>query len=162
MKYLLLGVIVFICGYIGYGLSKFYISRLKLFTSLINFTEKLDTDINFGKSKLLKIIEDFKCNSKDLKKILEGYTVCLNESRPCTETVFKEVKILKDDEKHIILNFFSELGKLDVYNQTKQIENSKMKFKEILNLCTEEKKKYGNLYLKLGIILGLLIALILF
>lgn len=162
MKYLLLGVIVFICGYIGYGLSKFYISRLKLFTSLINFTEKLDTDINFGKSKLLKIIEDFKCNSKDLKKILEGYTVCLNEVRPCTETVFKEVKILKDDEKHIILNFFSELGKLDVYNQTKQIENSKMKFKEILNLCTEEKKKYGNLYLKLGIILGLLIALILF
>lgn len=162
MKYFLLGVIVFICGYIGYGLSKFYIARLKLFTSLINFSEKLDTDINFGKAKLLKIIEEFNSNSKELKKILDSYTLCLNEGKTCSEEIFKDVKILKDEEKHVILCFFSELGKLDVYNQTKQIENSKIKFQEIVNSCTEEKKKYGTLYLKLGIILGLLIALILF
>lgn len=163
MKFVLLGVIVFICGYIGYGLSRYYFSRVKLFMSLINFTEKLDTDINFGKAKLLKIIEDFKCDSKDLKKILNGYILCLNEGKSCTEDmVFKDIKILKDEEKNVILNFLLELGKLDVFNQTKQIENSKFRFKEILEGCNEEKKKYGNLYLKLGIILGLLIALILF
>lgn len=163
MKFILLGVIVFICGYIGYGLSRYYFSRVKLFMSLINFTEKLDTDINFGKAKLLKIIEDFKCESKDLKKILNGYILCLNEGKSCTEDmVFKDIKILKDGEKNVILNFLLELGKLDVFNQTKQIENSKLRFKEILEGCNEEKKKYGNLYLKLGIILGLLIALILF
>ncbi len=162
MKYLLLGVIVAICGYIGYGLSKYYVSRVKLFNELINFAEKLDTDINFGKSKLLSIINNFKCNSKDLKKILEMYKACLVENKAFTEDIFKDVKILKDEEKHIMLNFFTELGKLDVFNQTKQIENSKIKFKEVLEFCSDEKKKYGTLYLKLGIILGLLIALILF
>ena len=120
------------------------------------------TNINFGKAKLLKIIEEFNSNSKELKKILDSYTLCLNEGKACSEEIFKDVKILKDEEKHVILCFFSELGKLDVYNQTKQIENSKIKFQEIVNSCTEEKKKYGTLYLKLGIILGLLIALILF
>ena len=109
-----------------------------------------------------KVSAEMLLQDKELKKILDSYTLCLNEGKACSEEIFKEVKILKDEEKHVILCFFSELGKLDVYNQTKQIENSKIKFQEIVNSCTEEKKKYGTLYLKLGIILGLLIALILF
>ncbi len=163
MKYIFLGVIVFICGYIGYGLSKYYISRLKFFNDLLNFAEKFETEINFSKTKLLNVVDGFKSTSKEFVTILNSYKLFLNEGQILNENLmFDKIKILKEEEKHCVFMFFNELGKFDVYNQTKQIENYKVKFNDIIHSCVEDKKKYGTLYVKLGIILGLLFALLLF
>ncbi len=163
MKYILLGVIVFICGYIGYGLSKYYIVRLKFFNDLLNFAEKFETEINFSKTKLLNVIDNFKSSSKEFVSVLTNYKTFLNNGNLISDTLlFEKIKILKDDEKHNVYMFFNELGKLDVYNQTKQIQNYKQKFNDIIKSCSEDKKKYGSLYMKLGIITGLLFSLLLF
>ena len=144
MKYALLITIILICSYIGFGLSKYYFSRFKFFLELISFLEKADLDINFSKSKLLEIITNFRCTNKDLKSILDEYKICLETSKSFgQEDLFKNTKILKDDEKKIVYSFFSELGKLDVYNQTKSLENYKGKFSAMLGSCEEEKKKYA-------------------
>ena len=81
MKYIFLGVIVFICGYIGYGLSKYYISRLKFFNDLLNFAEKFETEINFSKTKLLNVVDGFKSTSKEFVTILNSYKSFLNEGQ---------------------------------------------------------------------------------
>lgn len=162
MKYALLIAIILICSYIGFGLSRYYFSRFKFFAELISFLEKADLDINFSKSKLLEIIANFKCSNKDLKSILDEYKICLETGKSFEQAdLFKNIKILKDDEKKIVYSFFAELGKLDVYNQTKSLENYKGKFSATLGSCEEEKKKYGSLYIKLGIIFGVLVALLL-
>ena len=162
MKYILLGAIVIICGYIGYGISKYYTSRVKFFRAIIAFAESLDTSINFGKEKILCILEKFKSESKEFEALLSAYKKSLINEETVFETFLNTSKFIKEDEKHLLKCFFAELGKLDVFNQTKQIENGKSKFAEFLRNSEEEKKKYGTLYLKLGIIFGTLIALLLF
>ena len=75
--------------------------------------------------------------------------------------MFKDIKILNDEEKNMILIFFLSLGKFDVFNQTKQLNSQKEELNKLYSNAEQEAKKYAPLYLKLGIIFGLAIALIL-
>ena len=76
------------------------------------------------------------------------------------QDIIKNIKILHDDEKNILLIFFKSIGKFDAYNQTNQLENQKNELHEFYKKAEEESKKYTPLYMKLGVILGLVIGLI--
>jgi len=160
MKYLIL-IFIVICGYIGFGFSSYYNSRLKFFKNLELLFEKLCLEINYSQHKLVSIMQDFSTKNKDVVKLISNYVVCLNQNEKLTvETLFKEIKILNSEEKNILNLFFMSLGKLDVSNQIKQLENQKEQIKIYYQKADEEAKKYVPLYMKLGIIFGLLLALI--
>ncbi|MDD3232039.1 MAG: stage III sporulation protein AB [Clostridia bacterium] len=161
MKYLILILIVIICGYIGFGLSSYYSNRLKFFKNLELLFEKLCLEINYSQHKLVSIMQDFSTKNKDVMKLISNYVVCLNDNEKLTvEALFREIKILNSEEKNILNLFFMSLGKLDVSNQIKQLENQKEQIKRYYQKADEEAKKYVPLYMKLGIIFGLLLALI--
>ncbi|MDD2227408.1 MAG: stage III sporulation protein AB [Clostridia bacterium] len=161
MKYLILILIVVICGYIGFGLSSYYSNRLKFFKNLELLFEKLCLEINYSQHKLVSIMQDFSTKNKDVMKLISNYVVCLNDNEKLTvEALFREIKILNSEEKNILNLFFMSLGKLDVSNQIKQLENQKEQIKRYYQKADEEAKKYVPLYMKLGIIFGLLLALI--
>ncbi|MDD4408522.1 MAG: hypothetical protein PHC47_01615, partial [Clostridia bacterium] len=123
--------------------------------------EKLCLEINYSQHKLVSIMQDFSTKNKDVMKLISNYVVCLNDNEKLTvEALFREIKILNSEEKNILNLFFMSLGKLDVSNQIKQLENQKEQIKRYYQKADEEAKKYVPLYMKLGIIFGLLLALI--
>lgn len=161
IKYIILFIIVILCSYIGYGFSSFYTNRSKFFKSLELLFEKLKTEISFSQSKLIEILQTFTTNSKDAKRFIENFIECLNFDKSLdNENLFKNIKILNDDEKNIILLFTKTLGKFDVPRQSQQLTSQKEELSALYKKADEEAKKFGGLYIKLGVILGLVIALI--
>ena len=162
MKYIILFVVVLLCGYIGYGLSSYYTSRTKFFKNLELLFEKLNLEINFSQSKLIQIMQNFSTQNKEVKKLINNFVNCLEYDLEIkVELLFKDIKILNTEEKNIINIFFLSLGKLDVINQTKQLQGQKEQLNLLYKTAEQEEKKFAPLYLKMGIIAGLLLALLL-
>lgn len=161
LKYIILFVVVVLCGYIGYGFSNYYTSRKNFFKSLELLFDKLKTEISFSQSKLIEILNGFSAHSKDAKKFVCNYVNCLNFDKTLNlENIFDGIKILNEDEKNIILTFTKTLGKFDAPRQADQLAAQKNELSSLYKKAEEDAKKYGSLYIKLGVILGLVIALI--
>lgn len=161
IKICLLILTATIFGYLGFGLSLYYTNRSKFFKNLELLFEKLNLDINFSRRRLIELIQAFETQNKDIKKLSCNFIRCLEYDLEIdNETLFKDIKILNDEEKNVICMFFKSLGKLDVYNQTKQLTNQKEEISKLHKVVEEEAKKYAPLYLKIGIILGLIVVLL--
>ncbi len=163
MKYVLIVVVFCVCVFVGYVYSAKYAKRKKFFDSLILFADKLSLDINFSRERLKILLLNFDSkNRKNLLGIDEKFLDYLDrKSELSKEEVFKNATILKDDEKDTVLLFLKTLGRSDVENQTKEIQNFVSRFGEIKEKCDVEQKKYGSLALKLGVVAGLFGAVIL-
>lgn len=161
IKFIILGILVILCGYIGFGVARFYTNRSKFFKSLELLFDKLKSEISFSQNKLIEIVSTYPCPSVDGKKLIQNFVDCLNFDKPITkENLFTGIKILNDEEKAFLEIFFKSLGKFDALNQTSQLENQKAELFNFYKKADEEAKKYAPLYSKLGVIVGLVIALL--
>lgn len=163
MKYVLIVFIFCLCAFVGYIFSVKYTKRKKFFNSLIVFADKLSLEINFSRERLKVLLENFdSANKKNLLGIDEKFVEYLDKKIELTsENIFKKADVLKNDEKDFILLFLKTLGRSDVENQTKEIQNFISRFNEMKTQCDTEQKKYGSLSLKLGIAMGLFWVVIL-
>lgn len=163
MKWILMVIVFGICVFIGYMLSSKYKKRMAFFSSLILLAQKLDVEINYSRERLKKLIESFDEKvKKNLLGIDKAFLDYLEKGGDLTsERLFKKNGIIKTEEKEIVTMFFKNLGRSDVENQTKEIKNSLSRFDKLLADATTENKKYGTLGTKLGIITGLVIAILL-
>lgn len=161
IKLLILIIIVILCGYIGYGISKYYLSRSKFFKSVELLFDKLKTEISFSQNKLVEILSSYQPPSPEAKKLIKNFVDCLNYDKAIEkENLFNGIKILHEEEKAFLEIFFKSLGKFDAFNQTSQLENQRLELSDFYKKAEEESKKFAPLYLKLGIIAGLVLALL--
>lgn len=162
MKTILVITILICFAMLGYGLSKYYIERKKFFSELELFMSNLSSHINFGREKILEIISNYNMQNKccSMNKLCENYTKILKEKLSVNQNLFEGITILKKEEVQLLQNFFSTLGKFDIYTQTKEINSYSEKFKEYYKNSSEECNKYAYLVLKLALIVGLLVCLL--
>lgn len=155
-------LVVVIAGftYVGWGLARFYSRRLRYFKDCILLSERLYASIAFSHEKLNQIVESNRLSfGKDMQKTLLMYQGYLTHK---IEKLEKQgMNILRENETETILLFLQSLGRLDVKNQTEEIDNFKKRFEEMKLSAEEDNKKKGGLYLKLGLILGILVAILL-
>lgn len=164
MKVLLLCLIITCCTYLGYGFAGYYRKRFKLFRDCHAFANKLIVEINFAKHNLKEIISTTINNyGADFKRILSLYLNYLNSDATIltNEMLFAKNTYLSSDEQQNIFLFFKSLGRYDAENQILEIENFKQKFDEMRKESEVENTKYGLLYIKLGLLLGILIDILL-
>ena len=165
MKIVLLCLIITCCTYIGFGFSSFYRRRVKFFLDIIAFQNKLVVEIAFKQNKLKEIIDEFvkRCGA-DFKSVLKNFkeNYLLGKKNLEENMLFRKNICLTDDEKRTIFGFFKSLGKYDCENQIKEIEDYKKTFETSLVDAQAENKKYSSLYVKLGLMAGLIIAILLF
>ena len=95
------------------------------------------------------------------EKEIEYYREKIRRLTDNEKEIFKKATCLKQDEKDFVLLFLKTLGRSDVENQTKEIQNFVKRFTDIKGTCDVEHKKYGTLSLKLSIIAGLFFAILL-
>ena len=162
MKIFLVITILVCFVMLGHGISKYYIERKKFFSELELFMSNLSSHINFGRDKILEIVSKYnkqnKCNS--MNKLCANYATILKEKLSVNQNLVEGITILKKEEAQMLQNFFSTLGKFDIYTQTKEINSYSVKFKEYYKNSSEECNKYAYLVLKLALIVGLLVCLL--
>jgi stage III sporulation protein AB len=161
MKFLMILILVIACTYVGFGFSKQYILRYEFFTQLQLFFKKFNLQINFSREKLKPIISEHVTTSKELELILSNFLTALDENDLTNKKLFNKCKLLNEDEKNLLFSFFKSLGHFDLTGQTDHINNYIKNFEFILQSVKEDKEKYGTLFTKLGLIIGVVISLIL-
>ena len=163
MKYVFIVCAIIACSALGHFLSQRYKKRKNFWNSLIMLSDKLVVDISFSRAKLAGVVQSFdKTYAKNLFGIRENYLAFLaSKDELSKEKLFAKNTPANGEEKDFIFLFFKCLGRLDASEQTKEIENFKTRFLEMKSKADAEHKKYGSLYLKLGFIAGLFIAVLL-
>lgn len=164
MKYFIIIFIFILCVFIGYIFSIKYKKRKNFFSSIITLANKLSLEINFSRERLKILIENSDFSSKKyLYEIDKKFVDFLDKKSELTEEyLFEKIDFLTKEEKEIVYMFFKTLGRSDVENQTKEIQNFLKRFSQSYEQCESQQKKYGPLSVKLGIVAGLFFAVLIF
>jgi len=150
-----LGIIcIFICTFIGYLLSSKYKDRHIFYEDFYNFNNLLKNEISYTKNTIVEILNNYKNNDNDFYKII---IKCICEKK---EFSFP-VKYISDDEKIMFMEYVENIGMGDVDSQASFFDLSNNRIKDLLKSAKDEEKKYKNLYIKLGVLSGLVLFIIL-
>lgn len=163
IKFLNLGLICFICFYIGNLKAKSYENRVidltKFQNSLVMFKSKIEftyEPINNIFSDISKVIYENDNNIfiETLKRDKEIY-LAWNES------IDNQKNNFNNEDKEIIKMFGKLLGKTDLKGQVSQIELTQKLIEKQIEKAENDKIKNSKLYKTMGIICGMAICIIL-
>ena len=141
------------CTFFGYLLSNKYIRRKKYFNDFYLFNKNLQTELNFSKSSILKIIEDFSEKNSDFYYFITKYFKKKNEE--------VNLSYLSSDEKDSAKKYLGSISTVDDKTLIGYVNGYSQKLSEMLELSVREEKKYKTLYIKLGFLFGLIIFIVL-
>lgn len=151
LKFICLLIMFAGVSYIGIELGSNYSKKEKFFSELNMFCNMLINNIKFNKNKISVVINDNINNySSDLKEYLSCF---LNDK-------LNDLSFINKYQNQKIREFFLGLGSFDTSNEINYINNYKILFEEFLSNSKEENKKYGALYSKLGIMVGLILVIL--
>lgn len=164
IKYLDLSLIIVITTYIGFFKSKKFSNRVKnlkdfksslnVFRSKIEFTYEPIKDIFLEISKVV-----YQDNENIFKSFCESQEK--DVSVAWNEAVQNSKLDLKQDDKDVFILLGKMLGKTDKTGQISQIDLVDNFLDKQISDSEEEKRKNEKLYKTLGVISGLVIAIIL-
>ena len=162
MKYFLIAILFGICLFVGFLVSNKYRQRSAFFKALVLVCQKLNVEISFSRERLKNLVGSFdQQTKKSLCGLTDNYLALIDKETPLDkESLFKNIKFLKEDEKDIIFLFFRSLGRSDVDSQSKELSNFEKRFEDLVTTSAEENKKYGKLSFKLGVMAGLLVVIL--
>ena len=160
-KFLLGIAIIAFTTFIGYVLAKKYRKRKVFFQQLSLFNERFLNEISYYRRPLQAFFSQYTYR-EEFSALLEQFVLCLNEHRSLAEYLFPAsvFDFLKKEEKSVLTDYFQMLGKGDSSSQKTYFSSVKNTLitmeKEAENVC----KKYGDLYVKIGFLCGLLILIL--
>lgn len=153
MKVIIGIICITLCTFVGYFLSDKYVKRKELFGDFVNFNKTLLSEINFSKSSVLKIINDFPSKNGDFYNTIKSiYTDEKTKFNYC---------YLTSEEKEFANKYFNSIVGIDDKTLANFINASSKKLGDIYNETILEEKKYRTLYVKIGFLIGLIIFIVL-
>lgn len=161
IKIILVLIVVGGFWYVGFGVASHYKKRDEFFAGLLSLCDKVRADIDFSGKNLAAIFGGQKlCGATG--RLVENYCEYLKNKdlELFSKQLFRGIWILKDEEKNVILDFFSRLGRHDSDNEVKLIDDFKNLIEPLSKISNEEKNKYGKMSVKISFLLGLMIAIL--
>ena len=146
MRYTLAVLIVLVTTYMSKIFSQKYTYRAKFFFELQNFLIELKRNIRIVKEPISKL------------GVKSDSTPYMMYKQP---EYIQTLDYLKPNEKDVLQQFFSNLGRYDSYMEEGRIGDMEDYCNKLLVLAENEKKQKTPLYLKLGLAMGVSIVLIL-
>lgn len=129
--------------------------RANYFASCVRLTDKLIADISFRKENLLTILKEFAATDQT--------ELAANINTYCEKPFDKSeiaTKILKQDERARVGEFFDSLGGSDSDTQLFELRNYSEYFASKLSDEELKLKKSGNIGLKLSALFGLAVGIL--
>lgn len=154
--------IVAFTSFCGYLLAKKYRQRKQFFSQWKEFNERFLNEISYYRRPLGEFV--FKYAYKgEFHKLLERFFQTLDERNLFLGIVHEknEYAFLSQEEKGVVEDYFMMLGKGDSASQKTYFSALKEPIAKMQSNAETAYKKYGDLYVKLGFLCGLLILILL-
>lgn len=129
---------------IGKILAYKYTLKREFYEDFNLFINELESEINFTQNSIDYVIKNFPNDRLFIKSFKST-----------------KIKILTNNEQVTYNNFFSSLGKVDIFTQKESLKEIKKYVKDYYELAKKTELEKNSLYFKLSILLGIL-TLILF
>ncbi len=161
IKFFLGVAIVAFTTFCGYLLSKKYRKRKLFFAQYATFNERFLTEITYYKRPILSWLQEYAYKG-EFAFVLEEYVRYIEEQIPLVGTLLENdaFAFLKKEEKNKIENYFQMLGKGDSISQKNYFSAEKEQLLHLKTSVEEQAKRYGDLYVKIGFLFGLLVLIL--
>lgn len=136
----------------GLFFGAFFSNSLKrkrdFFCELLAFIDSVFNDVSFKQDGVRTVAESFAstCKSK-MKSVLEQY-VLSPDAEP-------SLSFLSTEEVRVVSDFFSGLGKADIYTEKTELMNTRSKIEELCSFYGRKCDSNCAMFLKLGLLIGL-------
>ncbi len=161
IKFLLGIAVVAFTSFCGHFLSKKYRIRKVFFKQWKEFNERFLSEISYYRRPLRQFIEVYSYQG-EFQQLLHDFYLTLDERTPL-EKILSETDayaFLKAEEKRGIEDYFLMIGKGDSASQKTYFSSVKERLATLQQTTETEAKRYGDLYVKLGFLCGLLILIL--
>ena len=146
----ILGLTVF-CLSVGISilLSKKHVDRLNYYNSFYSFNNSLKNEVSFTKKSIITIISSNKHKNDYFNKRLTAKFI--NKDIMIDKPYF-----ITNEEIAYLDGYLDSIGALDAKTQIELLNNAENTLKDNLSKCQNDSKRYKSLYVKLGVLIGLL------
>ena len=160
-KYVLCILIVAFTSFCGYLLAKKYRQRKQFYIQFSIFNERFITELSYFRRPIMQFIHSYAYKGEFLYFLTEYLSLNDKTNTHLQSIVDNAVfYFLTSDEKAMLINYFSMLGKGDSHSQKSYFSSIKDFLNKAENQAIENCKKYETLYLKLGFLFGVLIIIL--
>lgn len=143
---------------VGYILASKFRNRKLFFEQLKLFNERFLREIDYAKRPIKEFIQIYAYKG-DFNDILAIYLEKLGHFDDFL-SLFPEISYFTREEERMICDYFNALGKGDSSTQKSNFSCFDAQLNEYSKKAEIEYKKYANLYVKLGVLIGLAIIII--
>ena len=148
------GLIALVCAYVGVIVKKRYKSRQKFFEDARDYFAFFEREITSFKTPMPTVNDEFtKAKSGEFANFLKEYF-----EKPPKK---KSIAILKNDERIMLEEALGGLGKSAYDEQLKYLKRWQGEYSKIAEKAAADNKKYGGMYFKLCVLLGIAVIILL-
>ena len=161
VKFLLGIAIVAFTSYCGFILAKKYRKRKLFFMQLKEFNERFLSEVSYYRRPLGEFAAKYVYKG-EFQNFLHNFFAEIDELSQSKEReiTFDGCEFLKEEDKNLIEDYFKMLGKGDSASQKTYFSAAKERIVKLYVEAENDYKKYGDLYVKLGFLCGLLILIL--
>lgn len=152
IKLILLIVLVLLIMLIANRVSQQYKDRYQMYCEITNFFDNYKLNVGFKKEKIKNLTQDF----QDKTSVLG----CFNHYLDCGQFDLSKVKLLNQNEKSQIKEYFLKLGNGDYDTEKKLIDIAKDFFDKKVKETKEFKDKWCPIITKLTFLFALGVAIL--
>ena len=153
LKLLLCILAVALCTSFAFLLTKKFKKRADFYYSVYLFNERLINEVSYTKVPIPAFLEKNKFGG-DFGAILSEY--CAKGQ----DADFSRLTYLKEGEKQYLQDYFAMIGKSDAESQRTYLLAARAELQERRRASEEGYKNYFSLYLKLGVLAGLILVIL--
>ncbi len=161
LKFLSGIAIIAFTTFCGYLLAKKYRQRRLFFTQFQQFNERFLNEIAYYRRPIKQFIANFVYQG-EFNRLLETFYAKTEEGSLREYGLFGAVdySFLNQEEKRVVEDYFLMLGKGDSASQKGYFSSVKDTLSKLQAEAEATSKRYGDLYIKLGFLCGLLILIL--
>ncbi len=159
VKFLLGIAIVAFTSFCGYLLAKKYRQRKSFFKQLNEFNERFLSEIAYYRRPIREFISKYSYQG-EFETLLLDYLTALNEQSGKNFMESGDYAFLNEEERRRVEDYLFMLGKGDSVSQKGYFSSVREKLSSLQEEADKAAKRYGDLYVKLGFLCGLLILIL--
>ena len=129
------------------------------FFQFCEFNDRFLNEISYYKRPLETFIGSYEYKG-EFSLLLQDFLTVNRKKRDFDWLKGEEYSFLKQEEKTLIYDYFQMLGKGDSVSQKNYFSSTKDRLLYLRKETAEICKKYGDLYLKIGFLIGLLVLIL--
>ena len=156
LKILIGIVLIAFTTFCGYLFAYKYRQRKHFFTQFCQFNDRFLSEISYYRRPIGEFIANYAYQG-EFNELLQEYFSSLKKN---LSFELPEYTFLKKDEKVVVSDYFLMLGRGDSASQKGYFSAIKERLGKLQTEAIAECRRYGDLYIKLGFLTGLLILLL--